>query len=138
MDNKLVGIIIIFFLVFGLFTSILIFQKPIIRLTKAKEEYTPSAAKTLIFVWPLNLTADGKKAATINIFVRNEKGVPVVNKKVSLNTNLGTVKEIQSISDQQGKTEFNLTSDQEGVAKIKAIINGNIETTQAVSIQFTK
>ena len=138
MDNKLVGLLVVFFLIFGLFTSLLIFRQPITRLTRAKEDYTPSSAKTLIFAWPLTLTADGKKEAKINVFVRNERGMPIVNKKVSLNTNLGTVKEIQSVSDQQGKTEFNITSEQEGTAKVKAIIAGNIEITQTVSVQFTK
>jgi len=136
MDKKLIGLVIVFFLAFGLFISILVFQQPITKLTKAKEEFSPSLTKSLIFAWPLSLPADGKSESTINVFVRNEKEEPINNKRVTLTTTLGTIKESQPISDKQGKTEFKIISETEGKAELKAVIDNSIEIAQKVSVQF--
>lgn len=138
MDKKLIGLVAVFLLAFGLFVSILVFQQPITKLTKAKEEFLPSPTKSLIFAWPLSLSADGKSETIINVFVRNEKEFPITNKKVTLTTTLGTIKEIQPVSDKQGKTEFKLSSISSGVAQIKATVDNSIELEQKVSVKFDK
>ncbi len=136
MDKKLIGLILVFFIAFGLFVSILVFQQPITKLTKAKEEFLPSPTKSLVFAWPNSLPADGKSESVITVFVRNEKEFPITNKKVTLTTTLGTIKEIQPVSDKQGKTEFKLSSTSSGVAQIKATIDNSLKLTQTISVQF--
>jgi hypothetical protein len=138
MDKKLLGLVVIFLLSFSLFTTIVVFEKPLLtRFTKAKEDFTPSSQKSLLFAWPLSLPADGQSEASINVFVRNDKEAPVTNKKVVLTTNLGTIKEIQPISNNQGKTEFKISSSEEGEANIKAMVE-NVTFNQTLSIQFSK
>ena len=137
MEKQLLGLVGVFLLAFTLFISLIVFEKPLARFTRAKEELIPSANKTLIIAWPLILPADGQAEATINVFVRNEKEAPISNKKVSLITDLGTVKEVQPISEKNGKTEFKISSQKDGVATIKAIVD-NIQVSQKVSIKFSE
>lgn len=136
MDKKLIGLVAVFFIVFSLFISVLVFQQPITKLTKAKEELLPSPTKSLIFAWPLSVPADGKSESTINVFIRNEKEAPISNKKVSLATTLGTIREKQPISDKQGKTEFKIVSETKGNAEIKAVVDNSVEIIQKVSVKF--
>lgn len=137
MDKKLLALVTIFLIVFSLFTSLMIFNKKLSTLTRAKEDFSPSSSKTLLFAWPLLLPADGRSESTITIFVRNEKLFPLNNKKVILTSDLGTIKEIQSISQKDGKAEFKISSSIEGVAKIKATVD-NIPIAQTISIKFYK
>lgn len=138
MDKKLLTLVGIFLLSFSLFTTLVVFEQPALtKFTRAKEDTTPSGEKSFIFAWPLSLPADGKTEARINVFVRNNKGKSIPNKKVVLTTNLGTIKEIQSISDNQGKTEFRITSSAAGQSQIKAQAE-NINLKQTVSIKFSK
>lgn len=136
MDKKLIALMLVFFLAFILFTSIVIFNKPLSRLTRAKEEFLPSPENSLIFAWPLTAKADGKTMVLINIFVRNNNNIPLPNKKVSVISTLGNINEIQATTDKAGKASFNLTSHTVGLAEISAIINNQIKLNQTISVKF--
>lgn len=136
MDKKFIGLVSLFFLSFFLFLTFTIFQEPIAQFTRATEKNLPSANESIILAWPLQLNADGKSQSTINVFVRNEKQVPVSNKKVTLTSTLGQIEETQPISDKQGKTEFKISSTQPGVAEITAQIEGGIILTKKITIEF--
>lgn len=135
MDKKLVGLMLIFFLSFGLFTTIVVFNKPLSRLTRAKEEFLPSAEKSLIFAWPLTTKADNQSPVQINVFVRNASDVPLSNKKVVLTTSLGTIKENEVVTDKVGKATFNLSSNNPGIAEISASVD-QIQLKQKVTVKF--
>ncbi len=136
MDKKLVGLMLIFLLAFTLFTSLMVFNKPLTRLTKAKEEFLPSAETSLIFAWPLSTKTDEKSSAMVNVFVRNMNNFPLANKKVSLTTSLGQITEIQSVTDKSGKATFKLSSNTAGVAELTAIVDNQIQIKQKVSVKF--
>ncbi len=136
MDKKLTILMLIFFLSFGLFTSIVVFNKPLSRLTRAKEEFLPSPDTSLVFVWPLNTKAGNQSSVMINVFVRNNNNLPLSNKKVSVNTTLGRINEIQSTTDKSGKATFNLISDSPGLAEITATIDNQFQIKQKVSVKF--
>jgi hypothetical protein len=82
MDKKLTGLFFVFFLAFSLFMSIVVFNQALSRFTRAKEDSLPSTEKSLIFAWPL--TTKINNHVTINVFVRNEKGIPLANKTLFL------------------------------------------------------
>ncbi len=136
MDKKLTGLILIFLLCFTLFTSIIVFNKPLSRLTRAKEEFIPSANTSLIFAWPLSAEADGKSLVSVNVFVRNANNTALPNKKVSLTSNLGKISEVQPITDKTGKATFNLTSNSPGIAELTATVDNQIQIKQKVSVKF--
>lgn len=134
MDKKLTGLILVFFLTVSLFITLLIFNQPLLRLTRAKEEFLPSIEKSLIFAWPL--TTKLNTNVSINVFIRNEKGVPLPNKNVILSTTLGEIKPPSSITDKNGKANFTLTSSQTGLATISATVDNDYRLNQNVSIKF--
>jgi len=43
------GLLGFFFLLFGLFVSLIVFEDPLVRFTKARQELAPSGEKSLIF-----------------------------------------------------------------------------------------
>ncbi len=136
MDKKFIGLVLVFLLAFSLFSTLMVFNKPLSRLTRAKEEFFPSSENSLIFAWPLSVKADGEKTTTINVFVRNNKNLPISNKKVSVLSNLGQIKEVQSLTDKYGKATFVLVSKNKGTATLKAIVDNQVELKTTVSIKF--
>ncbi|MFH0979905.1 MAG: Ig-like domain-containing protein [Candidatus Roizmanbacteria bacterium] len=136
MDKKLASLLIIFVLVFGLFVGLVVFNKPIRTFTRASEELIPSSESSLIFAWPLTAKADNIEKVDINIFVRNAKNLPLANKRISLETNLGAVAAITDTTDKSGKATFSLTSSNPGIAQIKATIDNQIQIKQTITIKF--
>jgi hypothetical protein len=133
MDKKIIGLVFVFFLAFSLFISIVVFNQPLSRFTRAKEDSLPSTEKSLIFAWPLTNKINNQ--VTINVFVRNEKGIPLANKNVILRSTLGNVFPNSATTDKSGKVTFNLVSDNPGIAEVSAIVEGNF-LNQKVSIKF--
>ncbi len=136
MDKKITGLLLIFLLSFGIFTTIVVFNKPLTQFTRASEENNPSPNSSLIFAWPLTTKADAKTTANINVFVRSYKGTPLANKVVVLKSSLGQVKEVNNTTDKTGKATFELTSGEKGIAEIEATINNTIKIVQKVSVKF--
>jgi len=133
MDKKTIGLVFVFFLAFSLFISIVVFNQPLSRFTRAKEDSLPSTEKSLIFAWPLTNKINNQ--VTINVFVRNEKGIPLANKNVILRSTLGNIFPNSATTDKSGKVTFNLVSDNPGIAEVSAIVEGNF-LNQKVSIKF--
>ena len=135
MDKKLVSIVTVFFLSFGVFASVLIFNKPLSRLIRASQELNPSSTNSLVFAWPLTVSADGLSQSTVTVFLRNEKNYPVANKPISVTSTLGQIKETEQISAKDGKAEFHLISTTSGLADISVRSSG-LELTQKISVKF--
>ncbi|EKE14335.1 MAG: hypothetical protein ACD_12C00562G0001, partial [uncultured bacterium] len=72
----------------------------------------------------------------INIFVRNADNLPLSGKNVSLTTNLGNVAESMQASDKSGKVSFTLTSSTPGLAELNALVDGQIQLKQKVTVKF--
>lgn len=135
MDKRLLGIVTVFFLSFGVFASVLVFNKPLSRLIRASQELNPSATSSLVFAWPLTVPADGATQSTITVFLRNEKNYPVANKPITLTTSLGQIKQAEQVSAKDGKAEFQIISQASGLANI-SVRSGAIELTQKISVKF--
>jgi len=134
MDKKFLALSFIFFIVSFLFMIMLIFNQPISRFIRAKEEFIPSKEKSMIFAWPLNSSIN--KPVTINVFLRNDDGFPISNKNVSLSTTLGKITPEKALTDKTGKATFSLTSSQPGIAEISATADNSYFLNQKVSIKF--
>lgn len=136
MDKKLIALMLIFFLAFGLFATIAFFNKPLTQLTQAKQETLPSSDSSLIFAWPLTAKAYAKTNVQINIFVRNANNIPIAGKTVSVNSTLGIVTAVQSTTDKSGRATFNLTSNSAGLAQVTATVDNQVQLKQKVTINF--
>ena len=138
MDKKLVGLMVIFVLFFGFFTTTVIFNNnPIIKtFTRAATESTPSSDKSLIFSWPKTVKADGKEAATVDVLIRNGETVPIANKQVTLSTTVGKIDNNNQITNKLGRATFSITSDVKGTAEISATVDESTQLINKVSVKF--
>lgn len=136
MDKKLIGLMLLFMLSFTIFISVVVFNKPLSTLTRAKEDTEPSKANSLIFAWPLSAKADEKSEVTINVFVRTATDKPLSGKKVSINASIGKIREVSSETDKLGKATFILFSGFTGTSELTALIEGSIPLQQKVSVKF--
>lgn len=134
-DKKLVSMFFVFVISFILFSVYVIYNEPITKFTQAKDELVPSSDKSLIFIWPLEVAANGEEQSEITVFVRNIKGRGMSNKQVQLTTTFGDIQTTQKVTDEKGKVLFHLSSSNPGVAEIKAIVD-NVTIKKDVSIQF--
>lgn len=135
MDKKLTSLLAIFFLTFGVFTSVVIFNKPLSRLIRASQELTPSGANSIVLAYPLTVKADGENQATITVFLRNDKNLPVGSRPVSIVSSLGQIKEGTITTGKDGKAEFHITSNDQGTADITAS-SGSTNISQKISVKF--
>ena len=137
MDKKFMALMLVFFLVFGVFVTTTLFNKQISNIARASTETDPSAQTSLIFAWPLTAKVGNK--VEVNVFIRNANNLPLDKKPVKLVTNLGLVngtQESTSESDKTGKVNFTLSSDTAGIAELTVFINNNVQLIQKVSVKF--
>ena len=128
--------LLVFFLLFGIFITLIFFNKPLAKFTRAKEDYTPSPAASLLFAYPLLVKADGSAKSTINIFIRSEKGIPVKDQKLLITSTIGTFDKSEATTDEQGKATVALSSSVPGVASIEVLMNDTEKLTQKLSVKF--
>lgn len=138
MDKKLVSLIIVFILFFGIFTAMVVFNNPLKTFTQAAAESVPSSQTSLIFADPVykSIKADGKDSAKIDVLVRNANTVPIANKSVTISTTLGSIAQNSQISDKLGRTTFIITSNSPGTAEISAVVDGSVQLINKVSVKF--
>lgn len=136
MDKKLGGLLLVFFLLFTVFATIVLFNGQFTTFTRAKEDFAPSAKASLLFAYPLLVKADGTAKSTINIFVRSDKGMPVKDKVVTITSSVGTLSETEATTDDKGKASVTLTSSTPGTATVEVFIDRTLKMTQTLSVKF--
>ena len=136
MDKKLGGLLAVFFLLFTVFASTILFNGQLSSITRAKEDFTPSATTSLLFAYPLLVKADGVTKSTISVFVRSDKGMPVKDKKITISSSIGILDGATATTDDKGKASINLTSSRAGSAVITALIDGSLKITQPLTVTF--
>ena len=128
--------LVIFFLLFSVFASSILFNSQLSSITRAKEDYAPSAKASLLFAYPLLVKADGTTKSTISVFVRSDKGMPVKDQKVALTASIGQLSTSEVSTDVKGKATATLISTSPGISSIEAIIGGSLKITQLLSVTF--
>jgi hypothetical protein len=136
MDKKLGGLLLVFFLLFTVFATIVLFNGQFTTFTRAKEDFAPSAKASLLFAYPLLVKADGVAKSTVNIFVRSDKGMPVKDKVVTITTSVGALSETEATTYDKGKASVTLTSSTPGTATVEVFIDRTLKMTQTLSVKF--
>lgn len=136
---------LLFFISFVVFSSLLIFNKPLTQLTRAREDTTASATESLVVLGKSNggaivepLAANGSDEAEITVFVRNSSKRNLDNKAVTINTTLGEVRE-STQNTAQGKATFHLRSTIPGQAVLTISVSDgsqSVDLTQKPTINF--
>jgi len=135
LDNKFVGLLTLFFLTFGIFFSVVVFNKPLNQFIKASQQLSPSAENSLILVYPLTAKADGVEQVIVNVFLRTKDGTPISNYDLFVNTTLGSFDKQTQKTGKDGKATFILTSNSPGISEITAR-TPNISLNKKVSVKF--
>lgn len=136
MDKKLIFLLVLFSLSFFIFLFTVLQRTNLASLIRATEETNPSIEKSIILAWPLLVKAGENTPVQISVFVRNNKNIPLANKKVTIITDLGRIKENNIFTDKNGKAQFILENDQPGTAVIEAIINDKFKLLKQQSVKY--
>jgi len=138
MDKKFLAVFTVFLLIFSLFATIVIFNKPISQMSaRANPATQPSEERSLLLLTnfqPLKIN----EQAVVNVAVRSESGEPSFNKKVTLTTSLGNViePELATSVNNKGVVSFHITSSTPGTAIISAMIDKKILIKNKVTLIF--
>lgn len=129
MDKKLVGLIFLFLMSFAVFSTLVVFNRPLTQLTRAREDTAPSASESLLIVRKSStealtgpVKANGQDSAEVVVFVRNSARRNLENKPVELTTTTGQVLE-GIVKTKEGNAVFHVTSTAPGTAEIAARVN---------------
>ena len=134
MDKKILVLSVLLVITFSAFALYIVFNNSNI-FARTQINARSSASSSLIFAWPLELSSDGKSKSEITVYIRNSENKGLVNKKVELTTTLGTIQSTSSLTADDGKAVFYLTSDQPGVAQIEAMVD-NMKLQRDISVKF--
>ncbi|OGK66286.1 hypothetical protein A2209_01915 [Candidatus Roizmanbacteria bacterium RIFOXYA1_FULL_41_12] len=91
--------------------------------------------KTVVIISKLEALADSNDQSVITVFTRNSQSVGIENQRVDISTSLGTLSNSTMLSDNYGKTEFQITSDITGTAELSILVNNQPVPSQ-YSIKF--
>lgn len=134
MDKKLVGLITVFFLVFGVFMSFLVFGRNAPVNIQANTNIQ-KCDNSFIFVNDVSLPV-GSTAAFV-AYVRNSEGAGLSKIAVTCTTTLGTIlPSNESVTANSGSATFTLTSDTAGIATISCSTPSCSSFAKNVTIQF--
>lgn len=134
MDKKLLGLIGVFLLVFGVFMSMLFFNNPQTSQRIRAEENVPSCGNSYIFAD--NLNAQIGSTVSLTVFVRNQDSNAVSNIPVTCQSTLGTLTPTQQTSSNNGSAVFTLTSQSAGLSQITCSVPSCGSVKNQLSVQF--
>lgn len=134
MDKKLVGLITVFFLVFGVFMTFLLFGRnaPVSIRANANIQKCDNS-----FIFANDVSLAIGSTATFVAYVRNSEGTGLPKVPVTCATTLGTISSSnESITANSGSATFTLTSDTAGIATISCSTPSCSSFAKNVTIQF--
>lgn len=122
----------------SLIASLFLVLRTTVFVNKAATGNTSSVAleNSYLFASPLQAKADGKEQVRITVYLLDGRGLGIPNLEVKLDTpKTVSVNKIQSLSDDSGKTVFDLSSVVANNFFVTATI-GNRELPQKVKVVF--
>lgn len=117
-------------LFFGLYEVKFIASRASIKITSF------SVDNSYIFVTPLQARANGQEKIRVTVFVLDDRGLGVMGKKVYIERNKAlNIEEIQGLTDQYGKSYFDISSISAGEYYLKVFVD-NTELKQKVHLIY--
>lgn len=140
MDRKLIGLFFLFFMSFAVFSTIIVFNRPLTSLTRAREDTNPDPKESIVVIDKSGnvLRADGQEEATITVFIRNASKRNLMNKPVQVSASVGIIREGVTNTTEAG-AKFHLTSTTPGSSVITVQVNdgtGTVTLDQKPTIEF--
>ena len=136
-------VVLVLFLLAALFLlAKFVIPQALVYLTRAAKPTKYSLSNSYVFGAPLVGIADGETKCMVNIFLLNDQGLGVPDKQISLSSRpkAGTVgntliNNIQELTDNFGKSVFEITSNNPGQFEFTAEVEG-FEIPQKVTLTF--
>lgn len=101
-----------------------IFTGPLAGISRAVLPAKASATSSMILGYPLTIPADGTTASTLDIFIADDSGTPLANRKVEISVTLGEVTPASAMTDQTGHASYKLTMSEPGISTINVTVDG--------------
>lgn len=101
-----------------------LFTGPLSGVSRAVLPARASASTSMILGYPLTITADGSTASTIDVFIADESGTPLTNRKVDVDVTLGEISPATAMTDQTGRVSYKLTMSEPGISTINVTVDG--------------
>lgn len=126
----LVGLFGIYFIATQVVPSVLV------TLTKAAPATRVSLQNSLVIGDKILAKADGSDSCVINVFLLDTSNKGVVNKRVELDVIAGvTIIPVSAITDSDGKSTFEVTSNTEGQFQLTARAEG-VSLPRGITVTF--
>jgi len=132
------SLLTIVILLFSLIAVIYLVLRPAVLTGRASgtSSNTITLENSYLFASPLQAKADGKEKIRITVFLLDGRGMGVSNQEIELiRSQSVNIIEIQPISDDSGKSVFDLTSTTPGKFEITAKVNSK-EIPQKIKVTF--
>jgi len=95
-----------------------------------------SVDNSYVFITPLRARANGQEKIRVTVFVLDDKGLGVMGKKVFLDQDEAlNIEEIQALTDNFGKSYFDVTSSKTGEYYLKVLVDDS-ELKQKTHLSF--
>jgi hypothetical protein len=136
-ENKsiLMGILVVVGIALMFFLATTVIPRALVTLTQASSSNKVVVSGSYLLGEKILAKADGKDFNKVNVFLLDKNGKPVQGQTVEL-TGMNTgVKQVNTLSNNQGKVAFELTSTTEGQFRINALYGGS-ELPQTIVVTF--
>ncbi|MEI8068056.1 MAG: Ig-like domain-containing protein [Candidatus Shapirobacteria bacterium] len=135
-NKKTLIIVLIVILGMGLvvYLATSVVPKALVTMSKASGYGKLSLTNSYILGEKILANSDGKDSCVINVFMldTNNKGVPKTTVRM---IGMDTIEPMSTVSDNNGKATFKVTSTKEGRFVLTAIVNGS-ELTKKINVTF--
>jgi hypothetical protein len=125
---------IILGVVFVLFLAVYVVPQAFVSFTKAAPATKVSINDSYVLGETILAKADGKDKCMLNVFILDSSGKGVAGKNVSLE-GMESVVAINSVTNNEGKASFSVTSSVEGQYDLTATVEG-APLTRGVKVTF--
>ena len=126
------GVVVGMMLVLFLATSII--PRTLITLTRASNSGAVVVNGSYLLGEKILAKANGKDKCAVNVFLLDKNGKGVAGKTVDL-TGMEGIKQVNALSDDDGKVKFEMTSTEEKQFRINALYGG-LQLPQTIVVTF--
>ena len=101
-----------------------LFTGPLSSVSRAVLPAKASATASMILGYPLTIPADGTTKSVLDVFIADDSGAPLANRKVDVSVTLGEIAPASATTDQNGHVSCHLTMTEPGISTVQVTVDG--------------
>lgn len=130
-----IAVLVVLGLALTFFLATTVVPQALVTLTRASSNGRVVVSGSYLLGEKILAKADGEDTNKVNVFLLDKNGKPVEGQTVELTGMTSGVKQLNALSNNQGKIVFELTSTREGQYRINALYGGS-ELPQTIVVTF--